>query len=257
MRYRSEVLALAILLTFSHTAVADDPTDTERVNKLMSGFDTPRLSPGQSGTFSFNLTNPNENAMTNISLTMSIYMFATEGQTQTVDNSWETPYIENNLEQEFTLPMFDLDALPEENSRRSAVTVVTSADTPQGSPGAYFVRFRMEFDYVNESGAGSYVMASRGYFTDQMWEDATNDTNLQNCDDVDRKGDLCLTYLGVDGIIPDSSFSVSEAPVDAYFVIDFWILMGIVGSTTILIVVALILVISKRHRPPPLDGRES
>ena len=257
MRYRSEVLALAILLTFSHTAVADDPTDTARVNKLMSGFDTPRLSTGQSGTFSFDLTNPNENAMTNISLTMSIYMFATEGQTQTVDNGWETPYIENNLEQEFTFPMFDLDALPEENSRRLVVTVVTSPDTPHGRPGAYFVRFRLQFDYVNESGPATYVMASIGYFTDQQWEDATNDTNVQNCDDVDRRSWLCLTYLGVDGIIPDSSFSVSEALVDAYFVIDFWILMGIVGSTTILIVVALFLIISKKHQPPPLESRES
>ena len=136
------------------------------------------------------------------------------------------------------------------------VTVVTSPNTPQGSTGVYFVRFWLEFDYVNERGPMAYHMASRGYFTDQQWEYATDAANVENCIDLERKGGLCLTYLGVCGVIPDSSFSVGEAPVDAYFVIDFWILMGIIGSTTILIVVALFLVISKKHRPPPLDGRD-
>lgn len=214
MRLQVLVLFLSILVIVSQLAVADDPTRVDRVSKLLSNFRTPQLAPGESGRFSFDLVNENENNMTNVSLTMSIYMFATANTKKDVDSNWDTPYIENSLEQEFTFWGFDLNGtLAGNNSKNLNVTIVTSEHTTRGTifdQGTYFVRFWLEFDYDNGSGSMTYVMASRGYFTDQQWKDATNDTNVENCDPAERKGDICLTYLGVDGVIPDSSFGVKE-----------------------------------------------
>ncbi|MCK4456889.1 MAG: hypothetical protein KAW39_04035 [Thermoplasmata archaeon] len=229
MRLQAVVLLLSLILLLPYAAAADDPTRVDRVNKLMSNFSTPQLAPGESGTFAFDVVNTNENNMTNISLTMSIYMFATAEETKDVDDNWSTPLIRNTQEQRYTFPPFDLNGtLAENNTERLSVTIDTSVHTVRGGvfdQGTYFVRFRMEFDYVNESGPGSYLMASRGYFTDQMWEDATNDTNVANCDPADRKGDICLTYLGVDGIIPDSSFGVKE-PMPMWPFYTFVVLAG-------------------------------
>jgi len=214
MRLQAVVLLLSLILLLPYAAAADDPTRVDRVNKLLSNFSTPQLAPGESGPFSFDVVNTNENIMTNVSLTMSIYMFATAEESKIVDDNWSTPLIRNNQEQTFTFPPFDLNGtLEENNTERLSVTIDTSVHTTRGGvfdQGTYFVRFRMEFDYDNGTGPQRYLMASRGYFTNQMWKDATNDTNVADCDPADRKGDICLTYLGVDGIIPDSSFGVKE-----------------------------------------------
>ncbi|MFQ6106077.1 MAG: hypothetical protein ACE5QF_00605 [Thermoplasmata archaeon] len=214
MRLQALVLLLLVVLLIPHVAAADDPTRVDRVNKLLSNFSTPQLAPRESGPFSFDVVNENENDMTNVSLTMSIYMFKSASVEKVVNSSWDTPYIQNNLEQEFTFPPFDINGTLEgDNFRTLTVNIMTSVHTTRGTifdQGAYFVRFWLEFDYVNESGPGHYVMASRGYFTDKQWEDATNDTNVENCNANETKGDICLTYLGVDGIIPDSSFGVKE-----------------------------------------------
>ena len=47
-------------------------------------------------------------------------------------------------------------------------------------------------------------MQSRGYFTDSEWDRATSNVT----DDV--PGEVDITILDVDGIIPDSSFKVLE-----------------------------------------------
>lgn len=240
MRLQILVLFILIMLLFPQPAVADDPTRVDRVNKILGNFKTPQLAPGESGTFSFNITNENENVMRNITLTMSIYMFATAETSEIVDNNWSTPYIQNSMQQKFTFPAFDLDGtLAGNNSQALSVRIVTDRHTTHGTifeQGTYFVRFHLEFDYTNETGTRTYVMASRGYFKDQQWEDATNDDNVANCTAGQAKGDICLTYLVVngdimDGIIPDSSFGVKE-PIPMwpfYLLIILAIFFGLLG----------------------------
>jgi hypothetical protein len=240
MRLQILVLFLLIVLLFPQPAVADDPTRVDHVNKLLSNFRTPQLSPGESGTFSFNITNENENVVENVTLTMSIYMFATAETKEVVDNDWNTPYIQNSMNQEFTFPRFDLDGtLAGNNSQALSVRIVTDKHTTRGTifeQGSYFVRFHLEFDYTNETGPRTYVMASRGYFTDQQWEDATDEDNVANCTASQTKGNICLSYLMVggdvmDGIIPDSSFGVKE-PIPMwpfYLLIVLAILFGFLG----------------------------
>lgn len=227
---RLQLLVLLLFLTLLlPSGAADDPTSVESANTVLSDFTTPQLAPGESGDFSFVFTNPNENSMTNISLTMAIYMYKSPSEERLVDNSWSTPYIQNNLEQEFGFPAFDLSGtVAGNNTRTMSVRIVTSENTKHGGvfeQGAYFVRFWLEFDYVNETGPRSYIFGSRGHFTDQEWHDATNDTNVDNCDANYTKGDLCLTYLGVDGIIPDSSFGVKE-PMPMW---PFWVIVFFIG----------------------------
>ena len=61
-------------------------------------------------------------------------------------------------------------------------------------------RLQLNFDYNNSA----YIMKSRGYFTDEEWENATSQA------DEDDPGKVDIEVLGVDGIIPDSSFKVWE-----------------------------------------------
>ena len=133
MRLQAVVLLLSMMLLLPYVAAADDPTRVDRVNKLLSNFSTPQLAPGESGTFSFDVVNTNENNMTNVSLTMSIYMFATAEESKIVDDSWSTPLIRNNQEQTFTFPPFDVNGtLAENNTSTVSVEIVTSVHTTRG-----------------------------------------------------------------------------------------------------------------------------
>ena len=71
------------------------------------------------------------------------------------------------------------------------------SDTKEGT---YFVRFSMNFDYNSTS----RVIQSRGHWSMEQWENAT--TNVTE----GSPGNINLDVLGVDGIIPDSSFGVKK-----------------------------------------------
>jgi hypothetical protein len=61
-------------------------------------------------------------------------------------------------------------------------------------------------------------MRSRGYFTDEEWEFAKQEPPVQN--DPNYLGGLNLTYLGVTGVLPDTSFAVLEPfPVWIFYVL--------------------------------------
>jgi len=75
--------------------------------------------------------------------------------------------------------------------------VMSKEDTKEGT---YFVRFSMNFDYNSTA----RVMQSRGYWSMELWEDAT--TNVTE----GSPGNINLEVLKVDGIIPDSSFGIKK-----------------------------------------------
>ena len=75
--------------------------------------------------------------------------------------------------------------------------IVSKEDTKEGT---YFVRFSINFDYNSTS----RIMQSRGHWSMEQWENAT--TNVTE----GSPGNINLDVLGVDGIIPDSSFGVKK-----------------------------------------------
>ena len=174
----------------------------------------------------FNFTNPYGTPMQNISLNMSIYRYATIEETRPVDAGWSWSYPRLQVgacdARECLLhqggPSDRLGTNLTDRYSIERVLVVTSRDMPHGtvfSQSSYFLRFWLEFDFNNGTAPEHLTLASRGYFTGQQWQNATDPQNHgPGCGPYNATnrclGGLNLTYLGVDGILPDSSFGVKE-----------------------------------------------
>jgi len=179
----------------------DEEADREYVSDPanMPVFDitTPKIELGEEGEFTISLTNRYDRNITRTNLTIEIYRWVLG------DDSKEISGMENKalfvFLEDLKSPSFIAHWGIVEVNDSSAITrlsIKTEGNTPTGS---YFIRLQLHFNYTGEDGNASYVMKSRGHFTDQEWEDAT---------DGSQTGGINLTMLGVDGIIPDTSFSV-------------------------------------------------
>jgi hypothetical protein len=229
---------VALLVILLPTAAAQDPVkDPGKVNQLLQDFETPQLQPGQRGILAFTLFNPYSDNMTNVFLNVSIAKFATIEGSRFVDASWkwETPYFSNATSEDRAKHQYTetWTVLGPGESRRIFLEVVTSTNAPYGpfySQGTYFVRSWLEFDYVNATGVTlHYVMASSLHFPRETWELAQLNPDP---DSPDFAGNLNLTLLGVDGVIPDTGFGVMEP-------IPMWPFYLLVVLTVLTLVLAL------------------
>ncbi len=223
-------IAVALLLVLPGVRAAEDVRDPGKVNKIVEVLEAPQLAPGESGDFRLVLTNPYVNPMRNATFTADIYFYATIDAGQPVDGNWTAafPRIANATDAAGRQLTILLGTLPRGNLT-SNFTIETSADMPHGSvfsQAAYFVRFQLTFDYDNGTGERSYAMASKGYFPGELWKQATNGT----CTSGFCYGSVDLGLLGVDGILPDSSFGVRE-PIPLW---PFYMLVGFMGLFLVL-----------------------
>ena len=111
--------------------------------------------------------------------------------------------------------------------------IISKEDTKEGT---YFVRFSMNFDYNSTS----RVMQSRGHWSMEQWEDAT--TNVTE----GSPGNINLDVLGVDGIIPDSSFGVKKP-------IPQWPLYVLITLTIVFAGLSLIFYLEEEGTYPELN----
>ena len=76
------LVTIALLLSSSGARAAHvpDPGSAKYANQVLTGFGTPTLTPGESGTFSFKLFNPYPGFMVNVTLTADIYKYATSNE---------------------------------------------------------------------------------------------------------------------------------------------------------------------------------
>src|SRR3989442_14974096 len=218
---RAVALSLGILLLLLPGVRAvgpDDARDVGNVNKIISVMQSPQLAPGESGEFVFNVSNPyrcGTCAMQNISLIASIYRYATIEETAPVDAGWPWAFPKIRVASIPPCEGRECDLFARGPSDRLGVgehiverfTVLTSQDMPHGSvfaQSSYFLRFWLEFDFNNGTGRDHLTMASRGYFTDAQWFNATDVTNRgPGCTPWNATnrciGSVNLTRLGVDG----------------------------------------------------------
>ena len=233
MRVPLLAVGLALLLVLPGARGAEDVRAPGKVNKILDVLESPQLAPGQSGDFRFRLMNPYTNAIRNATFTAEIYFYATIEGGQPVDGNWTAPFprIANGTDatrRQLTMSFGTVPPVPRGNVTPN-FTIETSADMPHGSvfsQSAYNVRFRLTFDYDNGTGDRMYNMSSRGYFSNALWERATNGT----CTSGLCYGNLDLGLLGVDGILPDSSFGVKE-PIPIW---PFWMLVGLMAFFLVL-----------------------
>ncbi|HYM40482.1 MAG TPA: hypothetical protein VEY12_10165 [Thermoplasmata archaeon] len=223
-------LFLVAVLVASPARAAPDFGAVGYVNKLINILSTPQLEPGQSGDFAFqfNSTYPAGMTLYDVHLNVSMYEYQTIDSTVPVDASWTYPYpyVESTHGREW---WWNATSVAPGSVTNLSFTVVTSADSnlmPSGSvfnQASYVLRMWLDFDGNVSGSLTHFTMASRGYFSAAAWAAATNTTYTVPCNPPSCRGNLNLTKLGVQGILPDSSFGVKQ-PIPRW---PFYALIGL------------------------------
>jgi len=234
---RAPALALALLVlavVLTPPTTAEDWGAVGKVTKLMSVKASPELAPGDSGRFEFYLNSTYTEAMINVTLTASIYRYATIDESIAVDSSW--PYAYPKIAETGTRAWSWTASRVDPGSRLMNFTVVTAADShdmPHGSifsQSSYFVRFSVDFEGNVSGTLTPFRLASRGFFTDAQWNLATSANSTNPCTPPSCRGNVNLTVLGVDGVLPDSAFGVKE-PIPRW---PFYLLIGLAALFLVL-----------------------
>lgn len=212
------------------------PLATNFGGALLS-FSSLALGPGSSGTLTVTVTDPTNatvagwgRAISSGSLELEIYRFSYDGSEQnlTPGDSWAPGWTSGGRFVNETLPSLAVGA---STSFGLQVEVPTTAST-----GAYFVRDRVDLF----SGGTEYVLGSRGTFPDALWNAAT----LTNCTaSAGCTPTLNLTMLGVSGVSPETSISVTNTWVP-------WVLYSVLGASIGLAAIAGYLVFRPGRRRP-------
>ena len=215
MRLRALKASLLILVMFSFTAQAEEYISDPSNIPLFDNFRTPEIQPGESGIFRLTIENRYVGNMTNVTLTISIYACATSYFYKEIADVDHPPTI-NGAGPKHVFPT--IQCIRNGTLAYVNVRINSYPDTTQGT---YFVRFNLTFEYNNTV----YTMKSRGYFTDHEWENATSHAD-------GSPGKIDIYILGVDGIIPDSSFKVkNQIPIWILYIciIPLIVMLGILA----------------------------
>ncbi len=183
----------------------------------LGNFTTPVIKPGDSGTYNFTVSNRYDKTITNVSIEIEFYMWATIEEAEAIYRIDGPPPRIKGTKQ--TLKSIDLPDIPKDGSESVIIHITTEKDTPKGT---YFVRHRIIFDYDGRT----FEMASRGYFTTEQWE-GFDYTNL-------------YPQLGVAGIIPDSSFSVKDP-------VPIWPLAVLIALCVLFGALAVVFYLAEEH----------
>lgn len=204
--YAAAAALLTVMLLASGCTVADvpNPGAPSYANKIMGGFVTPVIRPGETAHVSFNVSNPYkvpEGTMVNTILIVGIYWYATTETDEPVDSDFPNP---PSINGNGTTEVVSLGRLDVNSTKRVNLSIETTKRTPHGSyfsQSTYFLRFKMVFNF--EGNTTIVVLQSRGCFTEEQWSILVS---------FDKEQPLVnttyLKSLGVDGIIPDSSFGI-------------------------------------------------
>jgi len=203
--WAAPLVALALLLPGALAASASvsppPPLPSPEPAGLLE-LSTSTTTPGTSVTVGLIVTDDLGTAIENASLQVAFYRFDVNGVTQGLSpgDAWAPTFSGGSalpagasgraqgLSGNFTLP-----SLPPGGEAHLSLPVSVPSSAP---PGSYLLRDRL---VVNTSQA-EYLLASRGYFPDALWQRATlasNGTPLLN-----------LTLLGVSGVVPESALGV-------------------------------------------------
>jgi hypothetical protein len=206
MKHGWLALAVITLLVAQGQASASvpEPGLPQYANSMLSDFITPTVAPGEEVVFEFNVTNPYDEpecVMVDIVLDVGIYRYATQEEVRDVDEGFDNAPV---FEGDGTETAVDITDLQPNATERVSLTILTDKDTPHGSyflQSTYFMRFRMSFFF--EDNDTRVVLQSRGYFSDEEWDEMVSfspDESIVNM--------TYMSELGVDGLIPDSSFGI-------------------------------------------------
>lgn len=207
------VTALAAVLPPSAAAAYPTlPVGLDR--EFLSSLSAPNLSPGSSGTLSYELSDPSGFfAMSDVTLELDVYAFNAFPGNATSSLSTAGAPILVTPTTSGTSANISVGALTPGETQHGSVVVATSASTPTGS---FAVRTALGFT----ANGSAYLLESRGWFTADQWAAATELPNGSTT--------LNLTVLGVSGVTPETAILVSSSSWD-------WALAVILGASVALV----------------------
>ena len=244
---------LGIILTF---VLLSQPLVSSETDNYVShpgnipdfhNFATPQLEPGESGDFTLDIYNRYEYSLDNVTIMAEIYHRADIDESEALDNiqSAERPYInkkcweslpegdKNCEDNEGEIVEYSIGTIETNTTIFLEFNIVTKENTKEGT---YFVRFSMDFEYNGTARS----MQSRGHWNMELWEEAT--TNVTE----GSPGNINLEVLGVDGIIPDSSFGVKKP-------IPKWPLYALITLTIVFAGLSVIFYLEEEGNYPELN----
>ncbi len=208
MRMAFAVLASALMIVIAGAPLVSadrfDPGSPTYTDRMLGGFVTPTVAPGQTVNFAFTLTNPynvSSHVMRNVTLSMGVYKYATQDESRMVNSSFTNPPMIDGTSYE---RVFSIQNMSPGMMWPMHIPIDTTVQTPHGSyflQSTYFVRFRLVFNL--ENGSARIVLQSKGYFTDEEWSKIVSFVAGQPM--------VNTTYmhsLNVTGLLPDSSFGI-------------------------------------------------
>jgi hypothetical protein len=216
MRLAPLAIALALLLALP-PASAEDVRHVASVSRLLD-FDGCTVAPGEACDFVVHVRNPYWANITAANLSLEFHAYATVEGSRPVDASWPSlyPALETPGVRAIDLPLGDLRgsrAVPGGEERNASVRILTSWDMPHGSAlsqASYGLRVRLEFDHSDNVTTTRYRFASWHHFTQEQRLAATAYGPGNPCPKPWCYGDVNISYLGVDGILPDTAIAVHE-----------------------------------------------
>ena len=236
----SALVLLTVATLLAPAATAEDFGAVGKVNKLVNIRETPELAPGDCGKFSFefNSTYSDPEPIRAVRLNASIFMYATIDESVPVDSAWPYAYpkISETGSREWVWTAATIAPGQSVPLNFTVCTAAESRDMPHGSvfsQSSYFVRFWLEFDGNVSGNVTRFRMASRGFFTNAQWNQATNANVTNPCRPPGCRGNVNLTLLGVDGILPDSAFGVKEP-------IPRWPFYALIAAAALFLVLAFL-----------------
>ena len=258
------LLALALLLVPSGGADWDPYVSHPGNIPDFHNFTTPQLAPGGSGPFTLEISNRYAEPLENVVVSMEIYMRADIEDSETIgavaddarprvdEGCWTrlpdgerecdvAPAAQRATFSPGTLApgesmRFSTDIHSTEERSWLRCTLLGSRCDTGTAEGTYFVRFTLEFDHNGTTRS----MLSRGHWSMAEWEAATTDVPDGS------PGNINLTALGVDGVIPDSSFGVKEP-------IPNWPLYVLIGLTVMFAGLAVVFYLEEEGTYPGLN----
>ncbi len=201
------------------------------------------LNASDDSFLNFSIENRYEKDMSNITLTVEVFEYATKDENIPINELSHPPFLGNEL-----IYIHEIQNLANGTQEYIQIPVTSAANTKKG---VYFMRTQLAFTYENTS----YTMKSKSHFSIEDWASATRAPLSDNEEELYYSGKVSITYLDVDGIIPDSSFCVEDGSESVEGKIITLIIWGIVGVILSILIIAVIILFIKR-KYPGLEGKK-
>lgn len=193
-------------------AETNPPLPVALGSRFVGNLSAPSLNAGASGSLGLTLSDPLAGPIHAVALSLQLYAFNSfPGNANSTLPSGSLPFL-TTPSSSGPWANYSFSSIGSGGRLPISVGVVTASGTPAG---AYSVRTSLSFVASNGT---AYRLASRGWFSTALWENATEEPNGSAV--LDQHS---LQVLNISGILPETSFQVTSSALS----IALYVLLGV------------------------------